>query len=175
MSFASVHSLPRRWVLASAPVVLLVSADLAAAQQLRGPPLALRPSTFNLVGIPGPSYQAFGLAYGPQFNYTTGNQVGDRYTAQLMPGKGNIPLLNNGSLQISQNGALPGTPNVTPFEYIGALPIGDRLGKNAIFYDPELDTNIGFTPNQPLAPATPDRLLRIRTRPSTVRPPLAIA
>ncbi len=55
----------------------------------------------------------------------------------VLPGKPLIPLLNNGSLQISPN-PNPQFPNALPFTYIAALPLGDRLMMNGIQADPDL-------------------------------------
>lgn len=64
----------------------------------------------------------------------------------LLPPKPPINLLNNGSLATwpNPNAILP---NQHQFAYIAALPLGDRLGYNGIFYDQEIIPNVGiFTP-----------------------------
>lgn len=66
-------------------------------------------------------------------------------TPQLPP-KPPINLLNNGSLATwpNPNAILP---NQVQFAYIAAVPLGDRLGYNGIFYDQEIIPNVGlFTP-----------------------------
>lgn len=146
----------------------LVTAGSLSADPLRGPPISLRPSTYILFAPPGAGPQPFGPAFGPQGTQAfagglVGNQIGPygaiaqspfagRYTAQLMPGKPLIPLLNNGSLHVQQNPAPAGTPNINPYTYIAGLPLGDRLGVNGVFYDPELVPNYGFTPSSLMTP-----------------------
>lgn len=63
-----------------------------------------------------------------------------------LPPKPPINLLNNGSLATwpNPNAILP---NQVQFAYIAAVPLGDRLGYNGIFYDQEIIPNVGlFTP-----------------------------
>jgi hypothetical protein len=139
-----------RWGWAGAIAALLLAADVSLAQTpLRGAPLAFRPST--TIPFPRPGVQVFGPALGPNGS-PPGPQIGNRFVSQLMPGKPEQPLLNNGSLQVSINPA-PNLPNSIPFTYIAALPLGDRLGKNGVVYDPELLANIGFSPTLPLVGA----------------------
>jgi hypothetical protein len=54
-----------------------------------------------------------------------------------------VALLNNGSLQTSANPNAK-LPNQIPFIYIAAMPLGDRLGNNGVFYDTGLLPNLGL-------------------------------
>ena len=58
-------------------------------------------------------------------------------TPANFPGLPGIPLVNNGTLQISRN-PNPTYPNATPFAYIAALPLGARLPYNGILADPQM-------------------------------------
>jgi hypothetical protein len=51
--------------------------------------------------------------------------------------------MNNGSLQTTQN-PNANLPNQARFIYIAAMPLGDRLGNNGVFYDTNLLPNIGL-------------------------------
>lgn len=70
-----------------------------------------------------------------------GPTIGNRQPR--LPPRPPINLLNNGSLQTSPN---PNAilPNQHQFAYIAAMPLGDRLGYNGIFYDYEIIPNIGL-------------------------------
>lgn len=63
-------------------------------------------------------------------------------TPQLPP-KPPINLLNNGTLATwpNPNATLP---NQLQFAYIAAVPLGDRLGYNGVFYDQEIIPNVGL-------------------------------
>jgi hypothetical protein len=52
-------------------------------------------------------------------------------------------IMNNGSLQTTQN-PNANLPNQARFIYIAAMPLGDRLGNNGVFYDTNLLPNIGL-------------------------------
>jgi hypothetical protein len=52
-------------------------------------------------------------------------------------------LLNNGSLQTTQN-PNANLPNQAKFIYIAAMPLGDRLGNNGVYYDTDLLPNLGL-------------------------------
>jgi hypothetical protein len=54
-----------------------------------------------------------------------------------------IGLLNNGSLQTTQN-PNANLPNQLKFMYIAAMPLGDRLGNNGVYYDTDLLPNLGL-------------------------------
>ena len=72
----------------------------------------------------------------PVFRGTPSAMAGG-FPATGFPGLPNIPLVNNGSMQISRN-PNPSFPSATPFAYIAALPLGDRLPYNGILADPQL-------------------------------------
>ncbi len=63
--------------------------------------------------------------------------VGGNLPLATFPAQPMIPLLNNGSLQVSPNPAR-GFPNIQPYAYIASLPLGDRLPYNGIFADPQM-------------------------------------
>jgi hypothetical protein len=52
-------------------------------------------------------------------------------------------IMNNGSLQTTQN-PNANLPNQARFIYIAAMPLGDRLGNNGVFYDTNILPNIGL-------------------------------
>ena len=52
-------------------------------------------------------------------------------------------MLNNGSLQTTQN-PNANLPGQVPFIFIAAMPLGDRLGRNGVYYDTDLLPNIGL-------------------------------
>jgi hypothetical protein len=142
---ASHNTLSLRWWVGSW-AVLLLAADASQAQTpLRGAPIAFRPSTTVPFMRPG------SIIFGPSLTPggPPGPQIGNRFVSQLMPEKATAPLLNNGSLQVSIN-PNPNLPNSIPFTFMAALPLGDRLGKNGVVFDPELLANIGFSPTVPL-------------------------
>jgi hypothetical protein len=69
--------------------------------------------------------------------------IGGGGGAQKLLLREQIGLLNNGSLQTTQN------PNANLFNqvkfiYIAAMPLGDRLGNNGVYYDTDLLPNIGL-------------------------------
>jgi len=146
-----VSSLRRSWWLTLALGIVLVTGEARAQGQLttplRGPPIAFRPSTVT-PPFPQPGSIIFGPSLGPN-GFPPGPQVGARYTAQLMPGKPTIPLLNNGSLNIWLN-PLPRLPNQIAYTYQATLPEGDRLAKNGIVDDPNLLPVLGYSPILPL-------------------------
>jgi len=62
----------------------------------------------------------------------------------LLPRQPYTPgLLNNGSLQTTQN-PNANLPNQVRFTYIAAMPLGDRLGNNGVFYDTNILPNVGL-------------------------------
>jgi len=62
----------------------------------------------------------------------------------LLPRQPYTPgLLNNGSLQTTQN-PNANLPNQARFIYIAAMPLGDRLGNNGVFYDTNILPNVGL-------------------------------
>src|SRR5262245_13498318 len=90
-----------RWGAAPALAVILLTADASAQTPMRGPPLAFRPST--TIPFAQPGNVIFGPALGGVNGFPTAPQVGNRVFSQLMPGKPQIPLLNNGSLSVWLN------------------------------------------------------------------------
>jgi hypothetical protein len=52
-------------------------------------------------------------------------------------------VMNNGSLQTTQN-PNANLPNQARFIYIAAMPLGDRLGNNGVYYDTNILPNIGL-------------------------------
>lgn len=99
-----------------------------------------------------------------------GPQMGG--TPLLLPRQAYAPgLLNNGSLQTTQNPNAD-LPNQVRFIYIAAMPLGDRLGNNGVFYDTDLLPNIGlFQGGQAGMNANPNPMPNPNPNPNPFPPP----
>lgn len=101
-----------------------------------------------------------------------GGGMGMMTPPTLLPRQPYFPyLLNNGSLQTTQN-PNANLPNQVRFIYIAAMPLGDRLGNNGVYYDTDIIPNIGlFQGGQNLMGQVPQNPMNPNPNPNPFPPP----